>query len=369
MYRYFSCLTRQLSLDTKVFDFSFRPFIIQGRLHLSRTEIDEGIRFHLKRKRSKHYFPQIVWRFLETYYRFKYRYFFRRFERLADQYHPKCIAIFNGHRLPEQAVKNMAIQKSIPVVHFENGLLPNTTTFDLSGVNDANSVPRTNAFYQEYCLSGASQKFIDKILVQRKFHRAKVSHAHKDDFHRPLPERFIFVPFQVLFDSQVLINSPRLKSMRKLYDWINFVASKCTDAKLQFVIKEHPSDPHRYDDLYYAHSRIMFSNKDTMELIKSAEAVVTINSSVGLESLLLNKRVFVLGNACYAIDGITKPIMARDQLAQEINRLSSWYVNKELIEKYIDYLANVYCVPQSWREPNEIHISALEKRFTAVITE
>ncbi|MDG0969284.1 MAG: hypothetical protein P8O06_05555 [Porticoccaceae bacterium] len=355
-------------MDTKVFDFSFRPFVYQRTLHLRKEEIDQGISFHLKRKRSKHDFPQIVWRFLETYYRFKYWYFFRRFERLADQCNPKCIAIFNGHRLPEQAVKNMARQKSIPVVHFENGLLPNTTTFDLSGVNDDNNVPRTSAFYQQYCLSGTSQRPVEKVLVQRQFHRAKVSHAQKDDFHRPLPERFVFVPFQVLFDSQVLINSPRLKNMRELYEWINFVASNCTDVNLQFVIKEHPSDPHRYDDLYHANSRIMFSNRDTTELIKSAEAVVTINSSVGLESLLLDKRVFVLGNACFAIDGITKPIMTPDQLAQEINRLSSWHVNKELIEKYIDYLANVYCIPQSWREPNKIHINALEQRFKAVIT-
>jgi capsular polysaccharide export protein len=367
MYTYFKLLCRRLALHGRLFDFSLIPLFYKSKYPLRQDEIANGIAFHLQRKRSKNSFPQMVWVLLEAFYRAKYAYFYRRFEYLIGRYKPGCIAIFNGNRLPEQAVKNIAAKLLVPVVHFENGLLPNTTTFDLSGVNDANSLPRVADFYRQHVLSDIVENPQHRTLVQRKFHRAKSRHSKRSDFYQPLPSRFVFVPFQVHFDSQVLLNSPRIKSMRELYRWIDVVAKNCDDPELTFVIKEHPSDPHRYDDLYQKNPRIVFSNIDTAELIDRAEAVVTLNSSVGMEALFLNKRVFVLGSACYAIEGISQPIDSLSSLTTAINHLDQWEVDVDLIEKYIDYLRSVYCVPESWRNPGQLHFEVLEQRFRQIV--
>ena len=61
------------------------------------------------------------------------------------------------------------------------------------------------------------------------------------------------------FDSQVLLSSPRIKNMYEFYRWIEYALTQSSDSSLKFVIKEHPSDLHKYSDLYYKNPRIAFS--------------------------------------------------------------------------------------------------------------
>ena len=367
MYRYFNYLSRKLPFDTKVVDFSPIFQIGVEVPALSAADIAQGIAFHLERKRKKYKAPEWVWRIVQRYYERQYLRFYRRFYILLNKYQPKCIALWNGHRLPEFAIKHLAEQLNIPVVHFENGLLPNTTTFDLKGVNDANSLPREAKFYRARTASKVSTPVADRDLVIRKFHRSKRSHAKDDIFHKPLPAKFIFVPFQVKYDSQVLLNSPRIKTMSELYRWIEYVVHNSDDSSLKFVIKEHPSDPEKYTELYQKNPQIIFSNRDTKELIEKSHAVVTINSSVGIEALLLHKPVIVLGEACYAIDGLSHQLGSMEELSVVVNNISSSQPDVVLIEQFLDYLGREYCVPGSWRNPNTTHVGALTEKFTVLI--
>jgi len=256
----------------------------------------------------------------------------------------------------------LAEKLNIPVIHFENGLLPETTTFDLSGVNNANSLPRNAQFYREY---RNTNPLIDRQLVTRKFHRSKVSHAKNETFYTALPDHYIFVPFQVKFDSQILLNSKNIKTMTELYQWVEFV-EKSTDQPLKFVIKEHPSDPHKYTELYNKNSNITFSNRDTGELVEKADAVVTINSSVGLEAILLHRRVNVLGDACYGIEGISHAVKTKSEFLAAIDYLSSWDLDIALIENFLAYLKYEYSVPSSWRNPDREHLDSLLRKFNGI---
>ena len=367
MYRYFDHLNHQLPFDTKVVDFS--PKFVPGAQApaLSPGQIAQGIAFQLQRKRSKYSVPEWVWTLIQGYYERQYQRYYRRFYRLLKKYQPKCIALWNGHRLPEFAIKHLAAELNIPVVHFENGLLPNTTTFDLKGVNAANSLPREANFYRAQAGGESSVPVSERHLVPRKFHRSKKFHAQNSAFYEPLPDTFVFVPFQVKFDSQVLLNSPRIKTMYELYRWIEYALAQSSDSSLKFVIKEHPSDPHKYSDLYYKNPGIVFSNRDTKELIEKSQAVVTINSSVGLEALLLHKVVIVLGEACFGIEGLSHQLSSMEELSVVINKLSSSHPDVVLIEQFLDYLRREYCVPGFWRNPDSAHIGALIERFTGLI--
>ena len=58
---------------------------------------------------------------LGFYYEAKYKFYYRQFSGLIYPPEPKCIALWNGHRLPEQAIQTLAKKINIPVAHFENG--------------------------------------------------------------------------------------------------------------------------------------------------------------------------------------------------------------------------------------------------------
>jgi capsular polysaccharide export protein len=362
MYKYFQYLKNNLDLRSTVLDFTPKLYIKLKASPPSVAEINAGTKFHLQRKKAKYNFPEWLWRLLGFYYGCKFKFYYRQFSAVIDHHNPRCIALWNGHRLPEQAIKVLAQKFNIPVVHFENGLLPDTTTFDLSGVNDANSLPRNAQFYRQY---KNESTVIERQLVSRKFHRSKKSHAKNKSFYADLPEKFIFVPFQVKFDSQVLLNSKNIKTMTGFYQWLEF-AEKSSDQPLKFVIKEHPSDPHKYTELYNKNPNIIFSNRDTKELIEKSDAVITVNSSVGLEAILLHKRVIVLGEACYGIEGLCHPVKTEQRLSEVINQLSSWQLDIDLVENFLAYLTREYCVPTSWRNPDRKHIDSLRKKFKAI---
>lgn len=365
MYKYFQYLKKNLNLRSTVCDFTPKFYFKLQAPPLSVGEINTGTEFHLQRKKAKYNFPEWLWWGLEFYYEAKFKFYYRQFSGLIDNYKPRCIALWNGHRLPEQAIKVLAIKLNIPVVHFENGLLPDTTTFDICGVNNANSLPRDVQFYREY---KNKSTLIGRELVTRKFHRSKKSHAKNKNFYAALPDKYIFVPFQVKFDSQILLNSKNIKSMTDLYQWIQF-AEQNSDQPLKFVIKEHPSDPHKYTELYNKNPNIIFSNRNTKELIERADAVITVNSSVGLEAILLHRRVIALGEACYGIEGLCHPVKTKQQLLEVIDQLSTSELDISLVEKFLAYLQCEYCVPSSWRNPDRKHIDSLVKKFTTILNQ
>ena len=142
------------------------------------------------------------------------------------------------------------------------------------------------------------------------------------------------------------------------------IAKIANNLKINFVFKEHPSDRvSNYSKLHNIAKEspyLAFANSvSTQELIQNAKAVVTINSSVGIESLLFSKKVYVLGEAFYAIDGIT--IKAnKNTLVQKLQDKQE--IDFKVVENFLKYLQS-YLLPNSWKEPNKEHYLALNKRI------
>ena len=72
----------------------------------------------------------------------------QRFHRAFLRQRPDAIAVWNGGHWFFQAAIRAAREFAIPVFYCENGLLPDTTTFDPRGINYHNAVPRAAAFYR-----------------------------------------------------------------------------------------------------------------------------------------------------------------------------------------------------------------------------
>ncbi len=271
---------------------------------------------------------------VKTYYTLlAYIYFFRFFNlKKYDEF-----LIWNGFFLRQAVVIEIAKLFNKEVIYFESGFF-GKFVIDKKGVNFLNSVPRDKSFYLNY----KNKKDLPNKLIPRNPKNAKkFLNAPK----KPLPKKFIFVPFQVDYDTQILLFSPWIKSMEELFNILSEIAKSL---KIHIIFKEHPSSKKDYPNLHKKAKKLEyvdFANAyPTQELIEKSEAVITINSSVGVESLLFNKKVITLGNAFYNIEGIVKNAKNKEELIEILKNLDSWEIDKNLIQNFLKYLYYEYLV-------------------------
>jgi capsular polysaccharide export protein len=279
---------------------------------------------------------------------------FLRYFRALSSGKVALLAVWNGHKLPQAVAIRAAEVLGIDVVYFENGLFPNTTTVDFKGINYCNSIPRERSFF-EHLTFDAEVELPNRLVAREANNREKFTRSDLE-----LPERYIFVPFQVDHDTQIILHSPWISDMEQLFGIVQSLPQH-----IHFVLKEHPSAVRDYSRLHAkCHENVMFANSvETQTLIENAEAVMTINSTVGIEGLLFHKRVIVLGNAFYAIDGICKKAESTDALCAIINHLESWKPDTELIDRLLRYIQSVYAVPGSKNNPDDTHYRKVEERL------
>lgn len=270
-----------------------------------------------------------------------------RYYKIIDSSYDQ-IVVWNGTLFRQAIVVEIAKLYHMDIIYTEIGLLPNRITFDRKGVNYHNSVPRDKTFYENY----THEENLPNELVPRNPKNAqKFSNVKKT----VLPNSYIFIPFQVDYDTQILVNSPWIKDMRMLYNVIEKIA--ISTPNIHFVFKEHPSSKKNYPDLHKKsknlHNLLFANGHATQELIENSSAIVTINSTVGIEALLFHKRVIVLGNAFYNIGGITKHVSNKTELHDTINNLINWDVDKSLIDNFLKYLYYEYLFPTDSLNANQ----------------
>ncbi len=255
--------------------------------------------------------------------------------------------IWNGGKFRQQLAVEIAKLYGVKIYFYENGLLPETMVCDPKGINYNNSVPRKKEFYEHYF---HGQSTLPKQLIPRKGKGREVFRGNKEK----LPSKYIFVPFQVDYDTQIISHSPWIRDMRMLFAIIENIAK---DSEYHFVFKEHPSSGIQYPDLHQRakkHPTLMFANAHTtQELIEKSDAVITINSTVGIEALLFHKKVMVLGNAFYAIDGIAEQASSEEKIKKFLKDLNRVTIYKKLINHFLSYLYDVYLLKKDDTLPQQ----------------
>ncbi|VFN01211.1 MAG: capsular polysaccharide export protein [Candidatus Kentron sp. G] len=280
------------------------------------------------------------------------------------------LAFFKG--LPEDSVVcmwNGSGRKLKPIVlaaelthsktlFFENGVFKNTTTADPTGVNALSSLVRDSDYYKRgFSRQGAEEN--SKLELQNRT-SGKTGRISK-------PERYIFVPFQVDSDSQIIRHSPMLNNMSELFDLIHAELDNVIKYNIKFVLKEHPNSRNNYERLHKKSKDIIFINElTTEELIKDSLGVITINSTVGLEAFMLGKSVLILGRAFYDfLHGVRS--ITELSIPEWVSELDSFSPDRELIDSFTFYLKHHYLIPGDWREPTKEHYIALRKRLLVII--
>jgi len=289
---------------------------------------------------------------------------YSRLFHFLNEKQPKLLAIWNGHKWQDNVLHAVNKHFNIPITYFENGVLPKTTTIDFSGINALNSVPRDIAFYQN--LPQSDTKLTHKIVGRKYKNKKQIKTKFK------LPKKYLLVPFQKDRDSQILDNSKWIKSMRQMFAVLLEALEASGRDDLHIVFREHPCAKTKYSDLYKQaakHPRLCFDQQsDLTEIITNAEAVVTINSTVGLESLLLDTKVITLGEAFYNVSSLVLSASSPSDLATQINALSRFSLDRKLLQQFVGYLESDYVIAGDWKKPDEQHFDSIRQRFFDYLT-
>lgn len=168
-----------------------------------------------------------------------------------------------------------------------------------------------------------------------------------------LPARFVFLPFQVHDDTQILENSPHFASMEAFFEHAYAAIRRTFGPAMGIVVKEHPEDlfRHGYEALRQRYPDVIWLTKfDVERLVREAEIVMVINSSVGLQAVTAGRPVLTFGESFYARPEICFPVddlaTTDAQLARAAQGLTpAMRADGEL---FATYLRQVFFVGGSW---------------------
>lgn len=146
----------------------------------------------------------------------------------------------------------------------------------------------------------SSAPWSERPRVFRRTFNYLFSRLIRYDFDEFDPEErpFFFFPLQVSTDSQILWNSSI-----SIIDALRTAAAMAVEADVILAVKPHPAEIDRLFVKRLAQLReelgFVFVNNNTFDLIRKSEKVITINSTVGLETMLCGKKLTCLGQPMY----------------------------------------------------------------------
>jgi len=258
-----------------------------------------------------------------------------------EKHNDEVAVCWNGLNGTRRVFMQAAKASGAKTLFFELGPFPNRITVDPKGVNNENSLPRTPAPYLAWFPS-ADAKDWREIRGQIKQRKA-LKKADKADAP-PLSEPFIFVALQYPGDSQLRLQGGAFRTVEAFISAIGEAANHLPEG-WHIRIKEHPSSPHSFADEVQAlrDRRVYLDNtNDTFSQVEASKAVVTVNSSVGLESMFYDKPVVACGQCFWAIDGVAHHAGDQSTLNAVVQQPETITFSAETRAAFLTYLDQVY---------------------------
>ena len=276
--------------------------------------------------------------------------FYNAVQELAAKIHAiqkiDLVALWNGSSVPTKALVRFARRNEIKTLFFELANIPGKIFVDPLGVN-AQSLLFSSPWILEQFTDTHTQRYEewkrDYLLKKRKElttptaqyqHRINnylflldvigvrlmnlpsignmniLAKMKEKVFHRafePLGDqvyhlkngKYIFFPMQVSNDSQLLFNSP-LNNV----EGIKYCITRGHENNLDVVVKPHPAE---YNETNFQQLRDLQRSysfsivlEPTMKILEHASEVVTLNSTVGFEAMIIGKKVTFLGKTFFS---------------------------------------------------------------------
>ncbi len=209
----------------------------------------------------------------------------------------------------------------IPIFHVERGLLPDTLVFDSQGVNYKSSISGSYLPLLKPDERTKAATYIERFRRDAKTivnTGATFSGAAAQAGRSPIPDgkQYVFFPLQIEGDSNIIINSPIYKKMDRAIEDIAAAAAKFG---FYLLCRPHPENNEAPTAQLLDIPNVIFDNSQHLhEALQGAVANVVINSTVGLESLILGKPTICLGHSVYSGKGITYDAYHKDHIEAQL---------------------------------------------------
>lgn len=225
---------------------------------------------------------------------------------------PGAVAVaWNGLGGSRQAFLLAARDAGLGTLACELAPFPGRITVDPRGVNAESSV-----MGQDFSHTPADDDWraMGETLTARPSRRADVGQSTAQ-----LPDTpFLFCPLQVPSDSQVTLFAGWTGGMDGFLTALTQAATNLPQG-WHLRLKEHPSarTPLNLAPLIATGRVILDNQSDSFAQLQASRAVVTLNSSMGLQAFFHDKPVITLGRAFFARQGLVE--VAGDQV--QLNHL------------------------------------------------
>lgn len=289
------------------------------------------------------------------------------------------IILSGDSRLAIRALKIVASRSETPLLYFEQGPY-GTTILDPEGVNAncsfrSSKLTLKNSDLKNEIINSTSKKWlgykkyrvIDYILYKFGF-----SYPEQDNLETKKKNTLslevgkvqlpcIVLILQVPLDANMKCHSPHFSNH---FEIISEVYMNLPSG-YRLIVREHPLHKGYYEsDLYefINDNKIYLSRKESLnELIEMSDLVVINNSTVGVEALILEKPILVLGDSYYDNDFFIHKYDGVDLKVSLLAALANNKCSQEIINERLNYLFAECFIPEHFR--NEKVGKATSKRI------
>lgn len=277
----------------------------------------------------------------------------------------KCALNWNQWQYAQRLLKAASDRYKVPHIYLEQGLLPHTLCADVAGVAAESSL--TPAKWKSLLQQGLSPKRYNRTSKAIKTLRARTESIIKQDgdlsgLEIDAGKPVLFVVGQIDSDSNILrfsgkypTNMSVLRALRPELDRYNI------------IYKPHPrGEASQIDRIAYAFPEIGITKKgDINKLFSISSAVITRNSTVGLEALIKGVPVITLAESIYAARGITMDAKLKGFSKCISGALKNNYWNERRVWKrtlFFDWLFHEHLWWSKEHEPVEgLHEYSVER--------
>ena len=216
------------------------------------------------------------------------------------------------------------------IVRQQEVVIPKKDSHHYRGVTakltDSRNVWRLLEKMRDKYLLGKREEFEHVGGHVRRHVRMFVNSLRLRRYYRPLAQvsPFVYYPLHVPADFALTIRSPEYLDQYSLIDFI----CRTVPHSHKVAIKEHPAlvgamSLSRMTDLLRRHDNLILLDPriNNYEVLRLADAVITVNSKSGAEALLLGKQVLVLGDAFYRSCHQARAVERLEDLPQSVNHV------------------------------------------------
>lgn len=237
---------------------------------------------------------------------------------LIYRINPDVILVWNGYQFGAGPVTTM-LKKTFRVLHVEMGWLPQDKFLYIADELGPSS----------YIAKDIDIKQIFSEAETQKLENLRKVYRYEDTC--VLPDRYIFVPLQLDYDTAITMFSPYFKTMESFVGYVQWHLGK-----YNIVVKPHPKEKNKLD---LGPGITVISETSSNELSARSLAVIGINSTCLIEALVHHKPVVNFG---HNVVMRAKSIENRLEILEEPAHIVDSKL-LHLLDKQVDFLD-----PQPW---------------------